>query len=436
MKHLFVILISLFFSATLYSRNKIINLDNQKLNIALGKYRIDSVIDARPDKTSLGYVYKGLRNRKVPVYLEAPLTSYLNTLFIYNNTPIENAEHIIIRVNKLFVYETLYQNIEYSHCEINVSFISKKDNKLIEKFESSALITNESGFDATIKLKKNIVEALNSSVYQSTKRNSTGKLEESKEIRPSELGKNPLNSPPSYKVLNVDHFPKGIYRTFADFRDYTPDTSANFTVEYKIKKDSIKHTYIRDIHGNLVDNIWGFSNDSINFIRTGLSYQPLTKEDNIFTLKHTPPDYIARVLSSYSYGGLLFSIIMAHSIKKIKYKLDLSISGILPFDYTKTSEFKSDIVLLSSEYNSPDTKLKVIANGIEQCILPTGAYTVLSFNSSTSKAQIEITQGKKIDNITSILFYLQQIYTSSDTTTEKLEFIDLGKECQWTSSIK
>jgi hypothetical protein len=166
MKKGFLVLIITTILVKLYAQEFYIDLSKHEFNHLANDLIIDSIIDVRKDKNCIGYVYKGIQNKPTPAYLEKPLKLYLDKFLINNLEAKVNAEHLIIRINRLYIYEYIFYNMEIAFSEMNLSFIVKKGNNFFEKFQAGVFIESRGSIDATNKHGKNIINALDSCFKQ------------------------------------------------------------------------------------------------------------------------------------------------------------------------------------------------------------------------------------------------------------------------------
>ena len=347
---------------------------------------IDDIIDVRDEKNCIGYIFKGMLYKKTPVFLNKPIEESFKELIVKTNNLQENSEHLILRINKLIIYENVYSNMQLSICEMNVSFITKKNNKFYENFQAGLFIENYSQIDVSGQHSNNIIQALKICFEQYMDRKDSNKLSNEYYYKETDVFSNPLNNS-CYPITMIDSLKKGIYSTFYDFRDFTPDTLKHFDVKYTGEKDDSIMTVIKGADGKKITDIWGFSDGKRNYIRFGKGYYSLLKDNGSFIIYDYPPDFESKIRNAQMIGGIFFTIIIAATEKKIKYSLDLAVNRFHPFDSNNDLMFESRIIVLSSLYNDKNKHIELIADNKKR-LLKSGDYIVMAFNSDIKDVDI------------------------------------------------
>ncbi|HET9571281.1 MAG TPA: hypothetical protein VFP20_07745 [Bacteroidales bacterium] len=138
-----------------------ISLIQEKISLNDRKFYIDSVIDNRADKSTIGIVQKGLFNAKHPAQLLGGFTNSLQTYFD-NALPKENDQiPIIIRVNTFKISELTRATDEFGFADIALDFYRGNDLLFSNKqhFEVTSM-------DVTRLHEENIREALRKSIAE------------------------------------------------------------------------------------------------------------------------------------------------------------------------------------------------------------------------------------------------------------------------------
>ena len=393
-KLLFLLLIQLMTIQTSWSKDKYLDLNQYGLSLLQNRFVVDDVIDDWEEKNCIGYVLTGLQFNRVPTYLSHSLSDYFRIQFSSINNP-SLPEHLILRINKLIVYELGYTNNELGIVEMNVSFIIKKGDKFYEKFQSSSVITkiipDAMGVPSNNKeyLGANIISAMENCVNQYNQRNSTNQIviDDLQEI---ELFSNPLENQ-SFRMQSIERFTKGIYNSFYDFRDNTPDTSIHFSVEYNGRSTNNSRTAtLSQIDRNDIQNIWGFSDGKENFVRFGMRFYPITKEGKCYMIYNYPPDFGTVPLDvSWGFGlvgGLLFSTIDVATTDRIKYNLDFSTGRFSPYDEGREFKVEGEIVIYSSDFNKDSCELFV--DNVKVCNLTKGSYYAIKYTPNITESNV------------------------------------------------
>jgi hypothetical protein len=198
---------------------------------------------------------------------------------------------------------------------------------------------------------------------------------------------NPLKNQ-NYRIFSIEKLDRGIYSTFFDFRDYTPDTIRQFSVKYKGDKNSSRIAVLKGINNKKIKDVWGFSDGDQNYVRWGNEFFSIHKEGDIFSIYNYPPDFESKIAMSQVLGGLFFSSMYMAGVKKIKYNIDLSISRFYPQGNSQELMIESRIIILSSQYNDVDKEIELFINDKRCGILNSGTYSVLRFDSNVKDVDI------------------------------------------------
>ena len=126
---LFFILIIAF--ATSYSQvtTRFISLNPDSSFKEIPFYSVD-VIDARTNKENIGYVFKGIGNKRIPAQFEDGFLPHLNK-FCTTILPKEDAKiGLILIIRKLSITDHTNAQYSYSDCQIEIEFAKKIEDKL------------------------------------------------------------------------------------------------------------------------------------------------------------------------------------------------------------------------------------------------------------------------------------------------------------------
>lgn len=405
----------------LYAQGYYLNPEGFNYKMSPCNLIIDSIVDVREEQDCIGFVCTGLLEKPTAAYLEQPLKFYFNNYFLRNSKPDENSEHLILRINKLIIYEVTSSNGQTAVAELNLSFITKNGDKYLEKFQAGA--TSERGPGTiTIQHQRNILDVLEKCIDQYKERNKYFIRSGKNNFPETDLHTNPLTNT-AYKIDGITHFTRGIYPSFFDFRDYTPDTISIFKVEYVGDNSDPKYAMLKTMGGDVITWPWAFSDGKQNYIRLTDAYYPLKKEGNYFALFDRPdkfapmffvstPDIITGLIISAAISGASSGLANSSKYgKKEKYNINLSSGRFFLANSSGDIKIESRIVILSSRYNKPDAEMELFVNGEKQCVLGKGSYTVLSLNSAVKDVDICLKiNGEKVCEISQPELFNTDLY--------------------------
>jgi len=372
-----------------------IELTNGKHQLSFDNLRIDSIIDARIEKKYVGYV-----NVSTPAFFYSSLADYLKSLLSNQNYTRNKTGNLIIRVNKLLIYDQLSMNSQSTNIEMNLSFIEKIDNKYYEVFQSAVNHMKNTNYASKSIYNQNIITAFETSINQYLERKNSGIINNNK-INITVLSENPLANKSEYQINKIQKFRKGIYYSFYDFRDYNIDTLSYFTVIYQDKKNRTGEASIREVNDDTLKEIWGFSDGEQNYCRLGSSFYPLIHEDSLFSVNNYPKETtnsIYPVFGSFGLIGAVAGSLFAsandgetgtfRSNTHEKYSLNLNNEKFYPSNEPSELKIQGNIVIISTQFNKADSKLEVYVDGNKKCDLTKATYYKYDFNSTKKEFEI------------------------------------------------
>jgi len=379
-----LLLLTSFLSIHTYSQEHIIELNRYEKIMNTYNFSIDSIVDVRKEKNCIGYVYKGINNKLRPAFLGKPLGKYLNEMFDKKLVRDENSEHIILRINRLFIYECRGSNTEFAYVDLNMSFLIEKEGKYFEKYQASAFISNigikRDFIEVTAFHDLNIVKAINECFQQYKNRNDLQKFKDGFLKEENDIEINPLVTK-NYVTQSIKKPQRGIYETFYDFRDYTIDSTKQFIIENISKRDNFKTVIIKNIKGELITDIWGFSDGNCNYIRSGDHFFSLHKKNNSYIFYDHLGSLKSKIMEARIIDSIFFSTHMNLADNQNNtYKIDLTNSQIHMLDYPEEIDPKSKLIVYYSKYSKTDTTIQLFTDDLSAGLIKKGTYKVLNFS--------------------------------------------------------
>ena len=385
MKYYIVFILSLFAISNLVADEHYISLEKFKLNLDSLEFYIEDIIDVRQEKQCIGFVQKGINRQKIPAYFNKGIKEEFKGLLSKSLSRNNNSQPLIIRINKLFIYEVTYLDKEVAIAELNISFITKKNTVYYEIFMGGTAV-EKYGIDVTNSHGKNIKKAIEKCFNQFNERIREGKIKE-KMLTLKELYINPLHNI-KFEIITADNYKKGIFKTYFDFINNTPDTTKDFSIKYRKSsdKEASKAVPIWNYDNSKIVRIWGFSDGKKIFKNINNVYYALVKKNENFILYAYPPDAYPLDFGSTAYlgammggliGALLFTAIEAATTKKIKYKIDYSTGMLSLFNKPIYKTIEARIYFCSSDYNTKGEELRLYIDDQLLCTLKRGTYYIM-----------------------------------------------------------
>lgn len=340
---------------TLAQRNTI-DISHLELTVPFS-FNVDRVIDARINTETLGYVYNKKARSYTTLFPTSSVDSSMTALFQSKNNTSE--EHLILRLNRLFLYQTTIQGARHLSAEVSITFIVQNDRDYLEQFTSTKTIREEArdGIDLSEIL---LQEALDSCLLHYEKRKQAG-IFSNKLLAREDL--NTRFTDNEATVKNMPYHIRGLFYTFYDFRDYSIDTKTPFSIAV-VKSELHEPRQVKlkfDDRSMRKKEIFAFSNGKNLFVKTGKYYTEVTDTSGEFWLNRyeefstTTTEYNAGIVAAGVMGGLVGVGIYAAITKKPlanKYILDFERGAVVPADYPDPGMVTSQILFYGSGFLS------------------------------------------------------------------------------------
>lgn len=333
------------------------NIDLEKLELIGLKeasFHVDSVIDARANKVTLGYILEEKSREYVTVFPVSPVATSLQA--VLKNDEKNAANGVIIRINRLFIYQTSIQGASHLSVEASLTFITKSNREYLEQFTSTQTLRKEAQYGNRL-ASELIQETLYICLEDYVKRKKSGMLSN---ILISEEDLNTGFSGSEVTVKNMSRHIKGVFYTFYDLRDYAIDTKPFFTVEFlKNEKNQPREAEIKfEDKAMRKKDIYAFSNGQNVFVKTGKHYTEVTDSIGKLWLNQSPQfatitGYETGIIAAGVVAGFVGATFYASIAKKPtlenKYILDFERGAVVPADYPQPDEITSQILIYGSD---------------------------------------------------------------------------------------
>ena len=398
-----LLLILSFLGSTSYAQDDVykIRLFGVSCNILLKGYYVEKVINAQDEDTIIGFVHAGMFNKKRLASLGTSITDDISKYLKIVLPPNGEAIPLIVRINKINICEVTTGT---ALAELNLSFIRRDGARYYHLFDAGTCI-QEQGIDVTHTHAENIVHAIITCFSDLRTALLTNRVD-NREISEKELLMNPLKDPTVYPVFHTVKIPKGVFRTFYDFRDCKPDTLMAFEIRYKSKKDtatskaSISYS---EFYGP--ENFWGFSDGNSVYIRIMKNYYKLYPRQNAYISLVSHED----MSSAYAATGLMFGLLGTLTLAAVisatdngltnpsedgLFKVDFCNGMLMPSGKPELNEMDSRTVFAVSGTIDPSKPISLFVNNKFNATLKGGKFYTLYMPPRENKARIEL----RIDN--------------------------------------
>ncbi len=397
MKNNLIIFFLLLFAcaATAQRTDNIISLKEQRFQCYLEGYKIIRVIDARKDKSNIGFMLTGLKKEvKNKIVFSSLLTHEFENLVDIDTFPLTNRTELILRINDVLIQELTKK--KWASVKLSVSFIEKKGEIYNELFTATEVeLYNIFLAERAKQYAESIGEVFTRSI------NSFILRLKNAQFKPHEITIDKLFEAPLLDSLmypNLENQQPCVFQQFYDYRDNTPDTTSDFSIKYtkvdtKNKVEATVSSEKRDTKP------WGFYNGKHLFIKSGKKYYPLQKvnQDLVFYEKHSElkgmdeKDFLISAgfaIATAALTGGSFILIYTMNMETVEIPLSLNKqSGTLEVSKDTTTAPKSTSLYIFN-HSFSDKELDVFVDNQKISCLPRGSYAIVTLDKITTNAQV------------------------------------------------
>ena len=305
-------------------------------------YDIRQVINATEQPHSIGFVQKGISNKKRPAVFKLGFEKELETLFDKSLLKLGQAQPILIKFNEFKIWEKTKMSSEYAYVtiELEAYVITEEGYKYVSSFESSF---QSKGMDVTSKHEENIFKALEIILEDLSSIDILAQSNDQPTVSIEELKTGPIRQPINVlPISSAKSINKGIYKNFDEFSNNAPSVTDGFIIKKKARnlkewRDTYDFTLIDSSSGKkIVDNVWGFSDGEYAYIYFAKEFYQIeiTSDDISFHSKHQSTDGIGTAaipagVMGGAIGGALAGGIAAMATKVQKLKLRINRGGTI-----------------------------------------------------------------------------------------------------------
>lgn len=372
------------FQNTLPAQEYLVSLKGKELNIIDNSFEVTELIDARKEKCCIGYVYGGYQDTKWIVNIEGGVQESLTSFFKSGFKHATGQIPLIIKLNRLFVYEVKSGDNQSFMLEINMDFYTKENDTYFHEFTAGHYI-HSYGENPKKDIDKMIAKALVSSCAEFLGRmeEDLGYHQTTNEIT---LRENSLNAVILAQSRSSNQG-NCIYYTFNGFRDNVADSSINFYPKnvrenYDIlgyQKFKFESTVIS------TDLIWGVLFNKQLYIQIDGVFIPVKETGNDYLIDNMisfDKDQIPMYGAAYGFvlfgaiGGAIIGVSIALAKDNVPldlaYKLDMATGMPIAIGDQYYREYVSEMIFFTESYK--DQNLELFINGKKVCSFQPESY--------------------------------------------------------------
>jgi hypothetical protein len=400
-KILLCFLVVIFFSNSLFASDESyrISLPIEGFHLSLDGYYVENVINAMDEDTLIGFVQTGMFNARRVATFTTTIADEIGRVLKAGLASSPGAVPLLIRINKLEIFEITNSSKENAFAELNISFFRSEGTKKVWMYDAGTMV-RQGGLDVTHSHPANILKAIRI-CFEKFKMNLRGHYSYEKEISAVEINHNPVADPSGYPIFNNKTIPRGLFRTFEDFRDCRPDTAFRFTVKYAENKDTSVHK-ARLILPDLVSPIdmWGFSDgESIYMKITNKDFYKLFREPGSFSshvARKDFPDLGMAYISAGILGGLIGVAIVAavssasyNPAELGEFRVDFSYGTLVPRKHSVFMDFDPHLDFLLTTASDPKDTVCLFINNEYHVKLARGFFYSVSIPHRNRQIKVE-----------------------------------------------
>ena len=388
----------------------ILSIKNVKADIYNFGFYLSEVTNATGTSFKVGSVQKSVVYNKISAFLSEDVAIEVSS-FLHNNMNDKlDGKALIVRVNQIDISEYYNGYTETAKAEVDLSFIYKENDTYVNKFSSHSV----QSFTAVVGVTKHQPELIGEALAECFDLFYEADCEN--RLLNDTIPEVELTQKPAYDLLEmntlnaIDRSEKGLYNSFKQFKDNTPDTSRQFIIDQNIKLNTessmkVKNAEIFDATTNKeIDKIWGFSDGRISYYRLGNKYLPLEKDAISYYIEMKVYDD-DKLSKAGVWAGLIGTSIAMATTSKSKVRLNIISGDFVPEDLVQ-NEFPmvhkclSRIIFYGSVFNPANKPMDLIINEEVICQLGKSTWFEKHVYPNTTTEVVIRTQNGVESNIT------------------------------------
>ena len=279
----FFIITVLFFVVHSTFSQKRFALSKEKMHLFDRPINLKGVIDNRKDRSGIGWVYTGIKNKKTSAQFVSPLEEEIS-YFLKNNLVLDqDAPALYIYIKVLSISEKIHFSDEKGYAYLAVEFVLERDSILYSALKTFKKVQS-SGFDVTYTHTDNLAQAFrlcfnelakidltDLSQFQSFSKAEMSAQEELDLVR---LG---------YKIFN-EKLQGGLYQNFQELINNRPGITEGYYLDKREQKSKLwigTHRFTPRFTSDhsKIKNIWGFAYRESVYIYHQSTFFPLVFSD-------------------------------------------------------------------------------------------------------------------------------------------------------------
>ncbi len=363
---------------------------------------VDSVIVSFDRAAPIGSIYKGVANKPVNAFIKGDLCSELKGLLDRFHTGGSDGRHVVMKVDTLNVTERSLSTKELAYCRFNAQILERGDSGWTRLYTFGTTLVRRGGLDATNDHAENIAHALDNCLRRTAEMigASDGRGEPVSEREWRRSFRRQIRGIRSI----VDGRPKpGVYYSFMDFADGTPDTATTF--ELKETSNATELTRVVRPKGPQWDlQAWALSDGERLYVNTGREFNEVTISPSGLYTYWTPDGGDGMDAASFAALGVMFGAIGVGVAAvasgggngaPVRLDIDLDTGSLSRAHGPKSTTRNSEHWFCYSHHSGLDTTTCLFLYGGAESCLQKGQYHVVKLVPRVDPVPLDLRVGKQ-----------------------------------------
>lgn len=361
---------------------------------------VDSVITAFDPHAAIGVVQKGMRNKGANAFFKGDARTELKALLDRLRTGGSEGQHVVLKVDTIEISERTLAAREMAFCRFAAEVLVRSDSGWTSTYSFGTTLVHSGGMDATDDHAANIAHALDNCMRRYARARDASMLR-SRLISDRQLRRPFTRRADEISALSGQRAEKGVYPSFMDFVEGTPDTT--ITVDEKESKHTTETTRVLKLKsGGTGLMAWGYSDGTRLYVNTGGEYNEVQfGREGMYT--YWSPGAAGdvnvglAVTAGVFFGPLGAGLAVLGSAGKpgapVRMDLDL-IAGTLTRTHGTTSTTRdSEHWFYYTDHCASDTTVCLFLYGGEEGCLRKGQHRVVRLTPRVNPAPVEVRIG-------------------------------------------
>lgn len=360
---------------------------------------VDSVITTFDPNGSIGVVQKGAANKPVNAFLQGDARTELKALLDRLHTGGSEGQHVVLKVDTIEISERTMATRELAFCRFAAEVLERSDSGWTSTYSFGTTLVHSGGMDATDDHATNIAHALDNCLRRYARAIDRSNLT-GRPISERQLRRPFLRRAEEIAAVSGDKVKKGIYFSFMDFVEGTPDTTT--AVDQRESKHTTETTRVMKMKsGGSELMAWGYSDGTRLYVNTGSEYNEVQfGREGLYT--YWSPVASSEVDAGAVIGGLLFGVlgagvaVLATPEKPgapVRLDLDLLAGSLVRTHGNKSTMRSSEHWFYYTDHCKMDTSACLFLYGGEEGCLRKGQHHVVRLTPRVAPAPVEVRIG-------------------------------------------